>query len=111
MQEEIEVGLKLNRGEMAAAICTRVKHQIRELENLRANMAMKVWYEVSERNFAKSMDRRSHYFKHTERNINRPAAIVEALDLVRTTTKPTILNSFEGLSRIEHVNHYHAPKL
>jgi histone deacetylase complex regulatory component SIN3 len=96
---------------MVAILNERVKMQIRELEGIRSGTATKLWYEVAEKNFAKSLDRRSHYFKHSEKNINRPQTIVDSLDLIRYTQKPTILNTFEGLSKMEHINHYSEPKL
>lgn len=72
---------------------------------------MKIWTDVAERNTLKSLDRRSHYFKTTERNLNKTNLLADVLDIIRIGPAPTILNTFEGLSKVEHVHHYYQPKI
>lgn len=96
---------------MSAAILERVKHQIRELENIRAGPGMKTWIDVCEKNFFKSMDRRSYYFKFNERNLTKIQTIVESLDSVKSGAVPTVFNTFDGLSRMERVNHHYPKQL
>lgn len=85
---------------MATVLLNRIKHQTHELQNFRQSTALKLWHDVAEKNFDKALDRRSIYFKHSEKDINKASAIIEALDTVKPQASPSIFNTFEGLSRV-----------
>jgi histone deacetylase complex regulatory component SIN3 len=50
-------------------VLERVKSKLNELLDARNNQAKKNWFEVAEKNFHRSLDHRSFYFKKHEKKI------------------------------------------
>lgn len=57
--------LKIHRTEFAQVLADRLETQAKDMESIRNGPANKIWHDIAERNFAKSLDRRSFYYKHS----------------------------------------------
>ena len=53
----------------------RIKQKINDLNEIKNNLAKKNWNEASKKNFHRSLDHRSFYFKKSEKKITAPSSL------------------------------------
>ena len=114
-KEDLEKQLKHNLLNTCLALKQRVEHQRTALENIRNIHGIKAWMDVADKNFVKSLDRKSSEFKRNEKENTKlqffETEAEEKLKCLRRKEKPNIfqerttvfavLNSFESYSKIE----------